>query len=75
MTAEKALLFEPNSPATRRFLETMVPHLESKVEQREYGSLGKGRDTLVHSDLPTESSLVQVGRGRNCSSVVSSGVG
>jgi hypothetical protein len=31
VTAEKALLFEPNSPATRRFVDTMVPHLESKV--------------------------------------------
>lgn len=33
MTAEKALLFEPTSVATKRFLDTLVPHLLSKTER------------------------------------------
>lgn len=40
VTAEKALLFEPAAPATRRFLDTVVPHLEMKAEQR--GNSGNG---------------------------------
>eukprot|EP00200_Dunaliella_tertiolecta_P018622 CAMPEP_0202398076 /NCGR_PEP_ID=MMETSP1128-20130828/1033_1 /ASSEMBLY_ACC=CAM_ASM_000463 /TAXON_ID=3047 /ORGANISM="Dunaliella tertiolecta, Strain CCMP1320" /LENGTH=824 /DNA_ID=CAMNT_0049001133 /DNA_START=49 /DNA_END=2524 /DNA_ORIENTATION=- len=56
VTAEKALLFEPNSPATRRFIETMVPHLQSKVAQREFG---KGDNIVPASDLAKESALVQ----------------
>ncbi|KAF5836253.1 hypothetical protein DUNSADRAFT_6205 [Dunaliella salina] len=56
VTAEKALLFEPNSPATRRFIETMVPHLQSKVEQQEFG---KGNNVVPASDLAKESALVQ----------------
>ncbi len=33
VTAEKALLFEPSNLATRRLIDTIVPHLRSKAER------------------------------------------
>ncbi|GFH14099.1 uncharacterized protein HaLaN_10087 [Haematococcus lacustris] len=33
VTAEKALLFEPASAASQRFMDTIVPHLEAKADQ------------------------------------------
>ncbi len=35
VTAEKALLFEPNNLATKRLVDTIVPHLRQKAAQHD----------------------------------------
>lgn len=49
MTADKALLFEPSAPATRRFLDTLTPHLKARSDARASSEVAGGSSSVPSS--------------------------